>query len=189
MLLLSYSSPNINVWLVLQFWYPRVLGSLIPLLMLIIYQPNTGCVPALVAAHESFPAIHFGVNEVEIHSRLLSAVISCQHQHSKRSIHSLHSRSLLATHEFTAFGKQLGWCPPLIHVRHLERHFNIKLHVQTNEPLAHNKSLFLYGHTTRIRALRNQPTSMKEQCKFIIVLNLHIFQSRRTIFQWHGSIA
>ena len=164
-------------------WYYNLISTgtgflLIPLLMLIIitmhaiiYRPNTGCVPALVAAHESFPAIHFGVNKVEIYSRLLSAVISCQHQHSKRSIHSLHSRSLLATHEFTAFGKQLGWCPPLIHVRHLKRHFNIKLQVQTNEPLAHNNSLFLYGHTTSIRALRNRPTSMKEQCKFTIMLN------------------
>ena len=32
--------PNINIWLVLQFWYPRV-GALIPCIHL-IYQTNTG---------------------------------------------------------------------------------------------------------------------------------------------------
>ena len=46
-LTLTYA-PNINIWLVLQFWYPWV-GSLVPLLLLVIdtmhlpiYQTNTG---------------------------------------------------------------------------------------------------------------------------------------------------
>lgn len=42
--------------------------------------------------------------------------------------------------------------------------------------------------TTSIRPLRNHPKSVKEQYKSITALDLQIFQSRRTSFQWCRSI-